>query len=174
MILTQYIPDLISEVVDNTAAALGSPVYYDFGHYAVVENNLVEKDGAPTLKDKKYPLIWLVMDFEEQIGGSTNYADVALHFIIAMGTSDTYSMQDRRDISFLPVLYPIYGELLNQFGRSAAFGMPSIIKIQHTKIDRPYWGIQSGSGNGLKNMFSDYIDAIELRNVKLSVKRKIC
>jgi hypothetical protein len=114
------------------------------------------------------------MDFEEQIGGSTNYADVALHFIIAVGTSDTYSMQDRRDISFLPVLYPIYAEFLNQFGCSAAFGMPSIIKIPHTKIDRPYWGIQSGLGNGSKNMFSDYIDAIELKNVKLSVKRKIC
>jgi hypothetical protein len=59
MIVTQYIPDLIGDVVTSVAAALGSPVYYDFGHYAVVENNLVEKDGAPSLKDKKYPLIWL-------------------------------------------------------------------------------------------------------------------
>lgn len=174
MILVDYIPDLVGQVVAKVAVALAQPVYYEFGHYRVVENNLVQKDGAPSLKNQKYPLIWLIMDFEETVGQVYDELGLSMHLIIATGTEATYSMEQRRDLNFIPVLYPIYSALLRAFSESVTFSMPEELKMQHVKIDRPYWGIQSGQGNGEKNMFSDYIDAIEIRNLKLSVKRRYC
>jgi hypothetical protein len=171
-IITQYIPDLVGDVVTNVATAMRQSILYEYGHYAEVERNLIEKDKSPIDKTK-YPFIWLVMDFEEKMGTASGaYAGLSLQLIIATGTSNTYGMKERRDKSFLPVLYPIYSELLNQFSRSVVFGMPTF--IEHTKIDRPYWGVQGGLGNGTANLFSDFIDAIQIKNLKVSVKRKVC
>lgn len=167
-----YIPNEIEELVGNVATALGTPVYFDKGHYQVVENNLTAKDKGISQKNSKYPLIWLVMDYEETMDGLFSYINPSL--IIAKDTDLNYTMDERRDKSFLPVLYPIYDELLRQISISSKFGMPAMGKISHTKIDRPYWGIQSGLGNGEKNMFHDYIDAIEIKRLKLSLRRKIC
>jgi hypothetical protein len=170
--ITQYIPDLVGEVVAKTAMALQKEVYYDWGHYSEVVKNLDEKDKSITNK-AKYPLIWLVLDTDEQMGRPSGvYAELSLQFIIATDTSANYTMQERRDNSFLPVLYPIYSELLNQFSRSSDFGMPA--RIEHTKTDRPYWGVQGGIGNGSANLFNDFIDAIQLKNFKVNVKRKLC
>lgn len=170
--MNQYIPDDIKGLVQRTSAALNRPVYYDFGHYLVVENNLILKDQSITLQNAKYPLIWLVMDFQESVG--PQFIDISPSLIIATSTDVNYTMEERRDNSFLPVLYPIYYELLRQISLTSDFRMPAIGKIIHTKIDRPYWGIQSGQGNGERNMFHDYIDAIEVKNLKLSLRRKIC
>jgi hypothetical protein len=179
-IVPQFIPDLFGAVVGavdavfSTRSADPFRVYYDFGHYAEVTKNLVEKDSSITKKNTKFPLIWLVTDFVENMGsGNDNYYAQAspLTIFIAVSTDVNYSGTQRRDKSFLPRLYPIYAELLNQLSDSSAFGMPQI--LPHLKIDRPYWGTQDAQGNGTANMFGTYCDAIEIKNVKLSVN-KIC
>ena len=170
--ITQYIPDLVRDVVAKVATTLQTQVYYDYGHYSEVVKNMDEKDKSYTNK-AKYPLVWLVMDFEETMGGkSGDYAELNLQLIIATDTNAEYTMQERRDKSYLPVLYPIYAELLNQFSLSKVF--KTAYKISHTKIDRPYWGVQSGLGNGTGNLFNDFIDAIQIKNLKVNVKEKIC
>lgn len=170
--ITQYIPDLIGDVVTKVSTAMQSSIYYDFGHYSEVVKNLDERDKNITNK-AKYPLVWLVMDFEEQMGSKSGaYAELSLQLIIATDTNADYDMKQRRDNSFLPVLYPIYSELLNQFSKSTVFGMPAT--IEHTKVDRPYWGVQGGLGNGAANLFNDFIDAIQLKNFKVNIKRKVC
>lgn len=169
----QFIPDLVGEVVAKTSTAIGKDVYYDYGHYQEVVKNLDEKDKSIVNK-AKYPLVWLVMDFEERMSSKSGaYAEVDLQLIIAIDTSVTYTMQDRRDINFLPVLYPLYAELLNQFSINKSFSNPYF--MEHTKIDRPYWGVQSGLGNGTANLFNDFIDAIQIKGLRLNVNvKKIC
>lgn len=171
-LITQYIPDLVGEVVAKVATTMKQEVYYDYGHYSEVVKNLDEKDKSITNK-AKYPLIWLVMDFEEGMNGKTgDYAELSLQLIIATDTSADFTMQERRDKSYLPILYPIYAELLNQFSNHRSFN--GAYNTPHTKIDRPYWGVQSGLGNGTGNLFNDFIDAIQIKNFKVNVKRKIC
>jgi hypothetical protein len=141
-----------------------------------VIRNLQDKDNSISMKDQKFPLIWLVTDFAETMAPADNnlYASVSLKVFIAVLTQPEYRMADRRDKSFLPRLYPIYAELLNQLSNSTAFAMPPVLKIQHTKIDRPYWGTLDANGNGTKNMVNDFCDAIEIQNLKLNVERQIC
>lgn len=163
-----WIPDLVMEVVGNVAVALGRPVYFDYGRHPEVQKNLIKKDKSITQKNQKFPLVWLVMDFIEDRTSSKDVYCVLpnLSIWIITNTKEEYSMDERRDNTFVPVLYPIYDELLNQFRKSLSFER-SPLGIPHSKIDRAYWGADN------KNMFSSYIDAIELANLKLSVKN-IC
>lgn len=176
MIETQYIPDLVASVVAKVDTYFSSragdpfPVYFDFGHYTEVTRNLTNKEGNPQKPDK-YPLVWLVMDMEENMGKLGVYADINMHLILAMDTEATLTMQERRDTRFLPRLYPIYARLLLELKQSKSFQASGL--IQHTKIDRPYWGGQDSYGNGTGNLFNDNIDAIQIKNLKISVKN-IC
>jgi len=180
MIITQYIPDIIGRVVeaaDNVLKLRATPirVYYDFGHYVEIVRNLTDKDKSTTHKNKQYPLVWLVTDFEETMGSNTDlYAKCSLHFVIAVPSDAKWTMQQRRDKTFLPILYPIYAELLKQLDASFELVSDSDLKIEHTKIDRPYWGKQDADGNGTGNLFNNTVDCIEIKNLKIGVRRKVC
>ena len=175
---TQFIPDVIGSAVEKVDTAIFAKhsfrVFFDFGHYQEVTKNLTVKGKSISQKGERYPLVWLVMDFEERHGlNPDTYADVNLHLIIAMPTNNNYTMEQRRDEVFVPKLYPIYQELLTQISKSKSFGMPKLEMIEHTKIDRPYWGGQDSMGNGTVNLFNDFIDAIEIKNLRLRIKQ-IC
>ncbi len=153
------------------SAAVGRTVYFETGHYADVTKRLQLKDGAiEVLTREKYPLVWLVMDFEEKFGGP-DYCELPnAQIIIAHNTDMNYSQEERESLIFEPILYPIYSELLYQLKESRLFGMSPV--YEHSKTDRPYWGGQE-SGNSENNLFNDMIDAIQLRNLNIQVKN-IC
>jgi hypothetical protein len=174
-IITRYVPDLIGSVVTAAFDALNMEGFYDYGHYAEVTKQLTIKDqGISDAVRTKYPLVWLVMDFAEDYGRALDvYCEVNCQLIIANATDMNYTMAERRDENFLPILYPIYSELLYQFSQSPTFRRPPAQTIQHTKIDRPYWdGKENGAGG--QNLFNDFIDAIQIKNLKLSVAKLIC
>lgn len=168
----QYIPDIFSEVVARVKTALARDVFFDFGHHGDVTKKLIQKNGATeTATRTKYPLIWMVTDFEEKLSKDpAYYVELpALRFIIATGTDPNYTMEQRRDTTFLPVLYPIYMEFLNQLSKTKVLGFPKSQDLLHSKFDRSYWGGQT-EGDGGANAFNDHIDAIEIRGLSLRVK----
>jgi hypothetical protein len=169
----QYIPDIFAEVVTRVATALDQDVFFDFGRHSDVTKKLVQKNGAITEEKRtKYPLIWMVTDFEEKSSKDpVIYKELPnLRFIIATGTDKNYTMEQRRDKTFLPTLYPIYKEFLNQLSKTKVLGRPSTSQLDHSKFDRPYWGGQPDGGGSDANMFSDNVDAIEIRGLSLKVK----
>lgn len=174
MLAVQYIPEIIKGIVDKTRAKLGTDLFFDKGHYTEVSRNLIQLEGNPN-KPKKYPLVWLVMDMKENIAPRLGvYADVDVHIIIANDTDATYTMDQRVNNVFLPVLYPIYQELLNQI-MDCPFLFNSLPgAMPHEKYDRYYWGGQDSQGNGQANLFNDCIDAIQIKKITLSVKKQYC
>lgn len=175
------IPGLFSQIAANVDSVLsarddaGFSVFYDFGHYQEVLKNLIIQDKAVT-KKKKFPLIWLVMDFTERYGPSINGYCVLpkIDLLIAMPTKPSLSTSERINQNFTPFLYPIYEELLRQIASSSLFLEQSVKELAHEKIDRPYWGMQDVSGNGTANLFNDFIDAIQIRGLQLTVNQARC
>jgi hypothetical protein len=176
------IPGLFKTVTDAVSSVFASreedpfEVYFDFGHYIEVVKNLTNKDKSISKKGSKYPLIWLVMDFPEKYGSQINgYCLLPrIDILIAMPTSPSISTSQRIDKNFLPRLYPIYQELLKQIASSSLFVEQSIRELVHEKIDRPYWGLQDVIGNGDKNLFNDFIDAVQIRGLSLTVNPAKC
>lgn len=177
-----HIPGLFKDVVNAvdetlfTRAVDPFHVYFDYGHYAEVVRNLTSKEGGITTKNKMYPLIWLVMDFEESFGGiDGEYCDLpAIQMFIAMPSKPDISTDERMQKNFFPRLYPIYEELMNQIALSGYFDAVDPADIIHKRILRPYWGGQDANGNGTANLFNDFIDAIQIRNMTLKVNVAVC
>lgn len=177
-----FITDLFECIVIKVDAEMRqrnepTSVHFAYGHYNEVTKSLTSKGQGITTKGKKYPLIWLVMDFKEKFGAPDKdyYMELNdLQFFIAIGSNGKASTADRYKKYFKPFLYPIYQEFLYQVFASGFFNCSSPETIPHEKIDRPYWGGQNNLGDGTTNLFNDFIDAIQLRNLQLFVNEKNC
>lgn len=164
-----YIPRLFVPVFEAVSAKIGKTVYYDWGHRDEMTRLLTEKDGSKTQKAKKYPLAWLVMDFEEFHGDNPQvYSKASFSFVFAVGSEINYTEQDREVKSFVPTLLPMYGAFLNTLGYRTEFRMPDPSGIKHSALLRPYWG------NGQANIFNDVCDCLEIKGLKLDVRAISC
>lgn len=178
-----FLVDLVREVVERVSVKLTpqltlvdnliTGVHYQHGHPKEIIENIAELGKGTTTKTSRFPTIALFQDFPEQMLGSGYYADVNLHLIIARATDPNYKADKRYNVNFKPILYPVYQEFINQLKLSRYFDIPASGNFQHTKIDRLYWGREGLYGNE-KNVFNDYIDCIEIRDLKLKVKQKRC
>jgi len=171
-----YIVDEIGAIVSATDAvtfaAIGKHINYMYGHYLEIISRLQQMTSSPDVADRssKFPLIALFQDFPEERDRSAGvYASVSLNMIIAMDTLPEYISSQRYGITFKPILYPIYTEFLNQIAnpkRKNVF-IEDCELISHTKIDRVFFG-KEGMYGGSANMFNDYLDCIEIKNLRLS------
>lgn len=166
-----YVVDIIGEVVESTAKKLGDALHYQFGSYKEIANTMETREHNQRLKYKRYPLVALFQDFaeiREAEGGI--YGKVSLNLIIATSSSSNDKSEQRYINTFKPILYPIYYELIRQIEGSNHFQSTGYKGVKHTKIDRPYWG------NDWKNAnkFPDYLDAIEINGLELTLNNNSC
>ncbi len=158
--LTAGIPAL-----NSNGYAVGMP-YYMYGHRREIANRLLEMDEDRVLKYKKYPLVALRLDIpEEHEDGIIKFR---LNIAIVMRTDQNWNAEERYPLVLKPVLYPLYESFLRNFKTAGLFmweGDQS--EPPHTKLDRPYWGIEEGEGN-VANIFNDPLDAIELIDLRFS------
>jgi len=169
--------DIIKNIVSATSLAMygnapgATVINYMHGHPREITESLQEMTKNPTASAGKYPVIALFQDFDENVDG--DFVRLKLNMIIGTLTDPKYKAAERYTVNFTPTLYPIYELLLNKLSRSGYFAEASERDVKHTKIDRLYWGRNGLYGNE-GNIFNDYIDCIELRDLKLNLKLKNC
>jgi hypothetical protein len=169
------IVDFIGTVVDKTSLAvqqrIGKPVFYFFGHPMEINNTLSSCSATEAFRNQKYPAIFLIMDFAEK---RNTHPDVEVEtmlqlLIVAESTIDDRAA-DRYGKVFKPVLYPIYETFIKKLQNDSLVWSPLNGFIPHEKIDRPLIsGLQVKVGNGIKNLFNDCLDAIEIANLQLKI-----
>ncbi|MHB9057113.1 MAG: hypothetical protein ACYC2P_13365 [Paludibacteraceae bacterium] len=169
--VAQVSANLLAQLQAFDATITG--VHYQYGHPIEIIETLKQMDEAKAYKFSRYPFVGLFQDFPEDVGEVGFNGEVTLHMIIARFTTPTYKAAQRYEFNFKPVLYPIYFELLKQLNFSKAFQSYTESTIQHTKIDRLYWG-REGLYKNEGNIFNDFLDCIEIRNLKLKTYLKIC
>ena len=174
------IEEIIGEVVAATSAARvaagGSAVHYEHGPWAEIEATLQSMTNSAGLfmpdgvtpVPKKYPLICLIQDFPEDIGGTDYYGIATLPIIlIATITDNKFKSAKRLTETFKPILLPIYEEFLYQLTASRHINAGSVKQLPHRKWNRMFWGKQK-AGTAL----NDFVDAIEINNLKLTLFQK--
>ena len=173
---TIIIPDALQDVVALVSEKLGYTVNFRFGTYAELVDDLRSIDYTSTpediTEDRNYPLIWLPMDIDEVFSGSDYSYTATIKLILCTQTQKELRTSERYNTTFLGILYPIYDELLNQIARCGWFEQGEPEQIEHTKTDRMYWGktqLIDENGVGI-----DFVDAIEISNLKLNVKFNNC
>ncbi len=167
-----YISDILQEVVNQMSLELKYKVHFQFGHPLEIIENLKRLTTATQNDDKKYPLVALLTDFEEKrelINTNPFDYESDLNILIITVTDKNYLASDRLEKSFKKLLHPIYDSLLSQIKLNSKI-FNDYSEIKHTKIDRLYWG-REPIYQQKPNIFSDYIDCVELKNFNLKIKK---
>lgn len=148
-------------------------VHYMHGHPIEVINKLGQKDKSNNLMFDKYPLIALFQDFGERNTRDFGISEATINIILARATRPDYTAEERYNYNFKPFLYPMYDRLLSWIERSGNFLVYNKNLIQHEKIDRLFWG-NSGLYGNKANVFNDWIDCIEIKNMRLRFYNNKC
>lgn len=161
-------------IIANTTLNWGTlpkRVFFMHGHPKEIVNVLQAYTNSPEMKHKKYPLVALFRDIREDIelqryGLAPSFK---CRFVICTLTSPTLRADDREIQNFKPILIPIFEEIIKQISKSKRFGMPRVKDMKIVKFDRYFWGSEQVE----KNILNDYIDAVEVESITLSLKN-IC
>jgi len=163
--------DIIAGIVAKTATALDRNILYLHGHPREITSRLTEMTKDEVISANKYPLIALFQDFEEPRKG--DFIKLRINMIIATLTNRNYKSPERYSLNFKPLLYPIYDRFIYDLSRSEFIQESNEKEIEVIKIDRLFWG-RNGLYGSESNIFNDFIDCIELKDLRLSVKLKNC
>lgn len=164
------IVDIFKSIVEKVQARYGSAVTYMYGPIQEIEANLIEAAMSYGLSGgittTSYPLIAIIQDFPEDMGvNSGYYTEVNFPIVlIATLTDKNFKTPTRYETTFKPVLYPLYQLFLEEIARDGRIIGNDPNTFEHRKYDRVYYGTQT-----LGTKVSDYVDAIELNNLKLTV-----
>lgn len=176
--ITDIFQDDWMAAVRTELNALATPitVYSQTAHLVEVLENLQQLD-ASNLSALKFPLVILLCDVPERIGGRRasrgQYQYARCNIIIATSTVSTFKQPERLEKNFKPVLYPIYYALLRAIQYSKYTSVYNSAELEHTKTDRYSWGKEAIYGNK-GNIANDYIDAIEIKDLDVKISNKFC
>ena len=157
------IVDIFADIVANVRADYDPTnneiPYYMHGHPLEIATIISEKDASNTHKFKKYPVICLYQDFDENWAGSSVECR-NLNIAIITETKVEYEASERYQDTFKNELYPIFDLLKKHIERSKYLNM-YVGDITFTKTDRLFWGRNEQS------VINDFIDAIEISKLNL-------
>lgn len=156
----------IGKAVANASAVLNVNINYQFGlPEQMIKLLQLNKMGVP--QKSNYPLIAVFCDFPEKMGTGFDSVPTIKKIAIATITQLADLPVTRVNKTFIPILYPIYYEFLNQLARLKTTVINDPMRITHTKSD--IYGVAVPIGKE----FTDYLDIIEITNISLPFKQAI-
>ena len=160
-------------IVDNLNKELSSvvdPVTIHYGSSIAMLSKIIALGKGISTKDHVWPIICLFQPFSETMG-QDGYVHVKIDkLVIAMNSVVTEEVPNRYEKTFIPVLYPIYYELLNQITLCGLYNVQDPDKISHIKKDNP-GAPPPPPKDGIT--FNYYVDAIEIYNLELLYNKQI-
>lgn len=160
---------IVAEAVRDAAKRYGSDISFLFGDWAYITSRLEIWGRDAVTAEKKYPVICMLSPFDED--RTDRETTVSLEFIILVNTRKDYDNGQREAQSFQTVLRPVYEAFMESLGHSRHVRfVPHIPHVYRENYRYGRLGVIGDAGR----VFSDYVDAIELRNVKLKLKDFRC
>lgn len=162
---------MFAEIVGRVSERHGSNVSYLWGDWGYISNQLVLWSKSPNTSPLKFPLICLLSPFTED--RTEESARVSLDFYLMVNTEKDYTNEDRERISFEGVLRPIYLLFMDEIRRDNRFASDYRGVIPHRYTENYRYGRVGVLGADGKP-FRDFIDAIEITNLELTIKNIKC
>lgn len=162
---------MFAEIVGRVSEKWGRNVSYLFGDWNYISNQLTVWGKSPKTSPLKFPIICLYSPFTEERDAED--VRVSLEFIIMVNTEKNYSNEDRESISFDKVLRPIYRLFMDEIRGDRRFASDYRGVVPHQYTENYRYGRVGVLGPDGKP-FRDFIDAIEIKNLELTVKNVKC
>ena len=170
----QLVADTEASLIGDSSVAFPADVpkklYFMQGNIIEVNTRLQGMTNSPQHKGKKYPLVVLFRDLKEKISQERHGFGTSFNakFAIFTLTDPKYTSDQREEKTFTPILRPILEKMITNISASSIFGMPTVEQMKIEKWDCFFYG----SSQNNKNIFGDYLDAIEVPNISLVLKSK--
>lgn len=163
--------EVIRDVVKRVSERYGSNVSYLWGDWEYISNQLELWSQSKKKAPFKFPIICLYSPYTED--KREKDSKVQLEFIIMVNTLKDYTNEERESVSFEQVLRPIYRLLMEELAGDRNFvrNYRDIVPHRYTENYR-YGRVGVAGPNG--KPFRDFIDAIEIKDVELTIKEKCC
>lgn len=163
--------DEIKKVVERASKIYESDIYFYHDHIKAISEILIMKSQTKDSRETKYPCVMLLHDFAERYEKDMPY-DLSCRLqllIVSDGSKLSDTAEQRINSVYKQKLYPIYEALIKAFNKSPLL---SLSTFSHDKIDRIR--LQSALNEaclqqGIKALFSDVLDGIEIRNLDLKI-----
>ena len=164
------INEIVKEVVAEVSQETGRNVSFLFGDWDYIANQLVLW-GTSSHAWKKYPIICMRSPVNETRKGTER--EMTLDIAILVNTLKDYTNEQREAESFVKILRPIYDKFMKALNnhkmvKSAYNGM-----LSHTYTENYRYG-RLGLNGGDDKKFKDYVDAIEINNLSVTIKKFKC
>lgn len=165
--LVDIMRDVVAAVQTDVLPALQAyqpsieAVHYEFGHPIEILETLRQMSQAPSLEFKRYPLVALFTDIEENKGTKGVYGKEEITLLIVNSTIPEYKAATRLEKNFKQIIHPVVDSLIKCICDSPYFveGDPDI--IERTETDQYFIGRQGTAGNEA-NTTNDYLDGTRL------------
>lgn len=169
-------PEIFRSVFDivkvNVKNNIDVDIYYDYGTIDEIVGRLTEKDRNFNNKTKKYPLVWFLIDgfLEFEVNNPATSSDTLknLTIVICKETKAEFTSAERYNNNIVPILRPIYEELMKQLKQTSFFSSKD---YSHKMYENIYWG-KNGLFGVSGNVLNDRVDAILIENLDLFINDK--
>ena len=162
---------IFAEIVGRVSEKWGRNVSYLFGDWSYISNQLTVWGKSPNTSPLKFPIICLYSPFTEERDAED--VRVSLEFILMVNTEKGYTNEDRESISFDKVLRPIYRLFMDEIRGDRRFASDYRGIVPHQYTENYRYGRVGVLGPDGKP-FRDFIDAIEIKNLDLTIKNVKC
>lgn len=161
------VPQIISDVVNETAYELGYDVQFKHGTWKHIMQRILNEQGG-TNPNQRFPLICLVQVFEEKFRQDSEYSEVTLTFLICNVSQPNWYSEDRYTNNFIPTLYPIYAKFLEKLAECQYVWGYKNLYFEHTKADDLY--LPENDANKLP----ECLDGVWIKDLKLKLDVTKC
>jgi len=144
-------------------------VHFECAPWLEIHKILELMGSNPATENARYPLFAVIMPYTIQKGLQIGVdGEATLRIIIAKNNNETDRTPARYHVNFEPILYPIMLEFFEQLDNDKRFETVQGL-VPHTQTDWPYY--DDGKET---NPFPDFVDVIELSNLKLKILTSNC
>jgi hypothetical protein len=154
--------DTLAETIPLVGTWKSMAPYADYGTRKTIDAKLLEKNSGQ-LSYQKFPLIALRLPVTLTTTNGITTAE--FNILIATFTNKQYKPQERIENVFKPILYPLLYKFLD---RVKVTGYFAGYRNDYTHIDRLFYGTDQGDEQNIANVFTDPLDAIEVRDLNLN------
>lgn len=145
-------------------------LHFQYGHAMVVQAALKKMEGSPTDQFQRFPMVWVNEDFPER-GIQPGLSVVTPRITVLHRTSKDYTREQRQELVFKTILWPIVSELMQQIDDTGV--LQTNYLSPGTITERPHFGVEGVYGNGAY-ILDGAFDAIEITNKELTIRRTEC
>ena len=158
----------------ETGLGRNVPVNYLFGDWPYRSKAMETISKSRFTERDRYPLLALFTPFKEVRDDPDTYCTVSVDILLATRTLSDYSNEQRLEISYKGLLYPLYDILIDEISKDRRFDTGSRSFVSHTKSDNMRYGSRGVYGSDGKTPFKDLFDGIDISGMELIIKNKTC